>query len=171
MAKKSARPRIKRLDTALLTELSRQALSSPRLRDNYNFHERPDERVQRLCIALEPDSYVRPHRHPEDGKWEFLLALTGTVLLLTFDAEGHILERLRLEPHGALRGVEISPDTWHTLLAEAPGTVILEVKQGPYLPVAFSNFAAWSPREGSPQAREFQNWCRSARPGERYAPH
>lgn len=160
--------RLKKLDSGLLADLSRQALTSPRLRDNFNFHPRPDDRVQRLCIALEPDSYVRPHRHPEADKWEFLVALQGRLLLLLFDEEGVVTERLTLDPSGRLRGIEIEPNTWHTLLAEVPGTVILEIKQGPYIPVSFSNFADWSPRESSHEVRRYQAWCRTARLGDRY---
>ncbi len=159
---------IKRLDATLLTDLSRQALASPRLRDNHNFHQRPEDRVQRLCIALEPESYVRPHRHPEKDKWEFLLALQGSCQLVLFDDHGTVIERLRLSTQGELRGIEIAPNTWHTLLADSTGTVILEVKQGPHAPVAFSNFADWSPRETSPEVRRFQAWCRTANPGARY---
>ena len=160
--------KLKRLDAALLADLSRQALTSPRLRDNYNFHPRPDDHVQRLCIALEPDSYVRPHRHPEAEKWEFLVALQGRVLVLLFDDDGCVTERLNLEPVGALSGIEIEPNTWHTLLAEVTGSVILEVKQGPYIPVSFSNFAPWSPRETSTDVGRYLDWCRGAQLGDRY---
>jgi len=160
--------RLKRVDGALLADLSRQALTSPRLRDNYNFHPRPDDHVQRLCIALEPDSYVRPHRHPEAEKWEFLVALRGRVLVLLFDDDGHVTERLNLEPLGKLSGIEIGANTWHTLLADVSGTVVLEVKQGPYIPVSFSNFADWSPRESSNDVSRYLSWCRSARLGDHY---
>ncbi len=124
--------------------------------------------MQRLCIALEPDSYVRPHRHPEAEKWEFLLALQGRLLLLLFDDDGVVTERLTLDPNGPLRGIEIEANTWHTLLAETPGTVILEVKQGPYIPVSFSNFAEWSPRESSSDVPRYQTWCRGASLGDRF---
>lgn len=159
---------VKRLDEELLKDLSQQALLSPRLRDNYNFHERPEDRVQRLCIALEPDSYVRPHRHREPDKWEFLIALKGGCLLLLFERDGTVAERHILHPGGDLRGIEIPPDTWHTLLAEESGTVIMEIKQGPYIPVSFSNFAEWSPRETSPRVKAYQEWCRRAKPGARF---
>ena len=69
---------------------------------------------------------------------------------------------------GALRGIEIEANTWHTLLAEQPGTVLMEVKQGPYAPVSFSNFAPWSPHEGAADVRKFMTWCRRAQPGMRF---
>ena len=160
--------RLKRLDATLLDDLSRQALTSPRLRDNFNFHPRPDDQVQRLCIALEPESYVRPHRHPEAEKWEFLVALRGRLLMLLFDDAGCVTERMILKPAGGISGIEIEPNTWHTLLAEVSGTVILEVKQGPYIPVSFSNFADWSPRESSNDVARYQSWCRTAQLGGYY---
>ena len=160
--------RLKRLDAALLDDLSRQALTSPRLRDNFNFHPARTTTCSGLCIALEPDSYVRPHRHPEADKWEFLVALRGRLLMLLFDDDGCITERLTLEPVGGISGIEIEPNTWHTLLAEVTGTVVMEIKQGPYIPVSFSNFADWSPRESSPDVARYRSWCRSAQLGDYY---
>ena len=159
-------PRIKRLDTHLFGELTRQAIASPRLRDNHNFHPRPEDPVQRLCIALEPDSYVRPHRHPEFNKWEFLVVLQGAVVLLTFDDAGVVEERLEMSAQGELRGVEIPADTFHTLMATKSGTVILEVKTGPYTPVSYTNFADWAPRRETPDAQHFKEWCLTAQPGD-----
>jgi cupin fold WbuC family metalloprotein len=55
---------------ALLEQLTSDAVGSTRLRTNYNLHPQLDDPVQRLCNAMEPDTYVRPHRHPQEDCWE-----------------------------------------------------------------------------------------------------
>ncbi|HIC0138358.1 TPA: WbuC family cupin fold metalloprotein, partial [Enterobacter hormaechei] len=47
-----------------LRKQSAQAANSPRLRAHHNFHPELSDPVQRLAIAMEPGTYVRPHRHP-----------------------------------------------------------------------------------------------------------
>lgn len=55
-------PPIKRLTQELLDNIAQLARSSPRLRQNYNFHNE-SEKVQRFINVLQPGTYVRPHRH------------------------------------------------------------------------------------------------------------
>lgn len=59
-------PPIKRLNQELLDNIANRARSSPRLRQNYNFHEL-SEKVQRFINVLQPGTYVRPHRHCRAG--------------------------------------------------------------------------------------------------------
>jgi hypothetical protein len=56
--------------------------------------------------------------------------------------------------------------TWHTLIAAVEGAAFLEIKEGPYDPATMSEFAPWAPAEGDPAVAHFQQWLRSARPGE-----
>lgn len=58
--------------------------------------------------------------------------------------------------------------TWHTLAVLEPGTVLFELKPGPYLPLADKEFAAWAPAEGAPGTEAWEAWFRRARPGERF---
>ena len=123
----------KRVDDALLAAVAREARVSPRLRRNHNFHSH-EEPVQRLLNALQPGTYVRPHRHRGEGSFEFFCVLQGAVGCLTFDDTGVVLEACRLDARGGAhpRGIEISGDIWHALVCLAPDTVILEIKEGPY---------------------------------------
>ncbi len=52
------------------------ARGSVRKRSIVRFHEHGDA-VQRMLNALEPESYVRPHRHPVAGKREAFVARQG----------------------------------------------------------------------------------------------
>ncbi len=152
------------LDRAALDALSVQARQAPRRRVHRNLHATPDDPVNRLAIAIEPGSYVRPHRHPARG--ELLLAVRGAIDVLLFDDGGALAARHRLAGD-ATAVLELPAGTCHTLHALEPGSVFFEVKRGPYEPTG-SAYAHWAPEEGSPQVTEFLGWLARARPGDRY---
>ena len=79
---------MKIIDKQLLDKTSEQAKQSPRLRMNYNFHERLDDPVNRLLNAMEPDTYIRPHRHLNPDKDEIFLLLRGKAVVFIFDDQG-----------------------------------------------------------------------------------
>ena len=49
---------MKIINEQLLDETQAKALQSPRLRMNYNFHERLDDPINRLLNAMEPGNRV-----------------------------------------------------------------------------------------------------------------
>jgi len=148
-----------------LAALSAEARANARLRKNFNLHSRLDDPVQRLLNALEPGTYVRPHRHVAPAKWELMSILAGRAVLLVFDDDGIVQERIELD--SATPVVEVPPATWHALAALETGTVLLEIKAGPYVPAAPGDFATWAPAEGSDAARAFERWCHGAHAGHR----
>lgn len=156
---------MKRIDRKLLSELSTQAAISPRQRAHHTLHPRLDDPVQRLCIAMEPGTYVRPHRHMQPETWEILLVLSGAVALLSFDENGIVLERIALEAGGYTTAVEIPSGTWHAVASLQTGTVVFEVKQGPYEPISENNYARWSPASG-PETAHIEAWYHRARAGD-----
>jgi cupin fold WbuC family metalloprotein len=156
---------MKRIDRQLLTSLSTQAAASPRKRAHHNLHPRLDDNVQRLYIAMEPGTYVRPHRHMEPETWEILLVLSGAVALLVFDDSGRVLERIELAAGGEVSAVEIPANTWHAVASMETGTVVFEVKQGPYAPITEANYAPWSPPDGV-WAERLEGWYHRAQAGE-----
>lgn len=150
-----------------LQALSREAATAPRRRKNLNLHPALADPVQRMLNAFEPGTYVRPHRHTDPGKWELFAALHGHAVVLVFDADGRVQGRYEVAPTGPVQVVEIPAGTWHTLAALETGTVLLEVKAGPYVPAAPEDFAAWAPVEGSDAARTLERWFCGAHVGER----
>lgn len=158
---------MKRIETTDLESLSSEAAAGERLRANRNLHDDLSEPVQRMLNAFEPGTYVRPHRHADPPKWELFLALTGSAACLTFDDVGTVTERCETTAGGPLFGLEIPAGTWHTIVALEPGTVLFELKEGPFEPLADKDFAQWAPAAGSPGAPELERWLRSARPGQR----
>lgn len=141
---------LKIVDTARLRSLSAQAAASPRRRSNFNLHPELADPVQRFLNAIEPGSYVRPHRHVAPDKWELFVVLSGAVAILVFDDAGRVGERVELAAGGPKLAVEIPPGVWHGLAVLQPGTVLFEFKEGPYSPVDAKDFAPWAPAEGEP---------------------
>jgi cupin fold WbuC family metalloprotein len=139
-----------------LDDLRGQAKVSPRLRQHRNVHQSYQEASQRLFNAIEPGSYIRPHRHASDPREELLIAVRGLMALVTFDDQGAVTNVLRFgtDRHGdeMAVGAEVSSGTWHTVIAFEPGCVLLEVKAGPFDPNQPKNLAPWAPEEGTSTA-------------------
>lgn len=146
--------RIRRIDQALLDRVSAEAARHPRLRMNLNFHQH-EEPVQRFLNAVEPGSYVRPHRHVDPPKWEMFVCLRGRGGVVVFDDAGRIVEVYPLDPTRGTFGVEIAAGAWHSIVSLAPGSVFLEVKEGPYEPKHAGVFAPWSPAPDDPRVADF----------------
>lgn len=140
---------------------SDNAKAAPRQRSHHNLHESLDANVQRLFIATEPDTYMRPHRHSEAHKWELFLVLKGQLDLLIFNDDGELTQRHSLSPD-TNRAIEIPPNTWHGYACMLAGTVGLEIKEGAYVPTPQDDFAPWSPAEGEAEADQYREWMRKA---------
>ena len=134
---------MKYINTELLNRVTAEAKNSSRKRMNYNFHKNGEELLQRMLNALEPETYLPPHRHTKQV--EIFLLLRGKVTVVFFDDLGNIIETEKLDPLVGNHGVEIPTGVWHTILAEESGSVIYEIKQGPYIPNAGMDFAPWAP--------------------------
>lgn len=161
---------MKQVSDAQLSALSRQAGTAARRRSHLNLHEDLTAPVQRFLNAIEPESYVRPHRHVDPLRWELFVALAGRAVVLTFDPAGCVDERLEVAAGGPIHAVEIEPGRWHTVAAAERGTVLFEFKEGPYSPLQDKHFAAWAPAEGQARCPAFVAWYRNAQPGDRPPP-
>ncbi|CAG1005646.1 hypothetical protein BURK2_03410 [Burkholderiales bacterium] len=144
---------------ALLDATSQAARKAPRRRMNHNFHERPAHPCNRLLNAIEPESYVRPHRHSGADKDETMIVLRGRLGLIVFDDHGEIIAARELLPGGEAFGATLAAGEWHTVVALEAGTVFFEAKAGPYLPLTPQEFASWAPEEGASEvAGLLQTW-------------
>lgn len=156
-------PRLVRLDDALLGVVSARAAASERGRMNHNLHRHADA-VQRFLNALQPGTYVRPHRHvrqsPGEG-FECFVVLQGSIGLLVFAADGTVILSQRLQAGGPVHGVELAEDQFHSLVALSDDAVLLELKQGPYRPTEDKDFLACFPAEGTEQAAEQERCWRA----------
>ncbi len=144
------------LDGRVLDALSAEARGRPRCRANGNLHAMEDP-VHRLLNAVEPGTYIRPHRHLHPPKDETYLVVRGALGLVLFDATGAVTATRRLSVvAGEAFGVDLPAGVLHTVVALEEGTVFFEVKAGPYVPPAGDDVPAWSPAEGEPAAAPYE---------------
>ena len=153
---------MKQLDLAMLDTLSAQAKASPRLRANANLHDELSDPIQRLAIAMEPATVIRPHRHAHT--WELLTALRGRFIVLLFNDDGVVMERVVLGEGCSVQ--ETPAGVWHGVLSLDVGGVIFEVKRGPYAPINGADFAPGYADDDAQQGIELNRWYAQAKVGE-----
>lgn len=122
-----------KITQALLDDLTAKAKVSPRLRMNYDLRNSSADGSQRMLNAIEPGSVVPIHRHR--GSTETVVCLRGRVVEEYYDEQERICtEAIELSPGGQNVAVNIPIGQWHTIRSLESGTVIMEVKDGPYEP-------------------------------------
>ena len=124
---------MKLIDDELLSAVTERAKASDRLRMNYNFHERLDAPAQRLLNALEPGTVLPVHRHWHSA--ETYILLKGRINVKFFNDDKIVTEEYELNPLVGRYGVHIPIGQWHTLEVLESGSVLFEVKDGPYTPL------------------------------------
>ena len=122
------------IDDKLLNKVSAEAKTSARLRMNYNLHESLDDKVQRLLNAMEPGTIIPIQRHRDTA--ETLMIVRGMLKITIYDDEKNIIEECVLNPLDGKYGYHIPKGVWHGVEVLAPNTVMFEVKEGPYAPLA-----------------------------------
>ncbi|GAB1418765.1 WbuC family cupin fold metalloprotein [Bacteroidales bacterium] len=144
-----------KIDEAFIENVSQQAKATARRRMNYNFHHHDSDTLQRMLNAMEPDTYIRPHKHELPDKSEAFFCLRGRILVVEFDDKGNISDYIVLDAAQGNFGCEIAPRSWHSIISLESGSVAYEVKDGPYDPAVDKHFATWAPPEGHPNALDF----------------
>lgn len=136
----------------LMARISDEARQSKRLRKNYNFHPSDQSRCHRLLNAIEPASYIRPHRHLDPEKEEAFILMSGSLGIVLFADDGAVAGTLLLSQAGDNLGADIPHGVYHTAISMETGTLFYETKAGPYLPLADAEKAEWAPEDGDPAA-------------------
>lgn len=107
----------------ILDELTSQAKENPRLRQNYDLRNSPEDLSQRMLNALEPGTVMPVHRHHISSE---------TVVILRGSNE---TERVTLDANGEPRMLNVERDRWHSLVCLESGSVLYESKDGAYRPL------------------------------------
>lgn len=145
------------IDGALLDRVSNLARTSLRLRKNHNFHQNEADVSNRLLNAIEPGSYIIPHRHMDPAKDETFVVLRGRFGLVLFDDSGNVTRQAVLDSAGPVFGVTIPHGTFHSIVSLAPGSVFFESKAGPYVALTPEERAPWAPVEIDPAADAYRS--------------
>ncbi len=122
---------MKIIDDTLLNRVREEAKASPRLRKNYNFHQSLEDKCHRFLNALEMGTEIPIHHHPT--KDETFILLKGRVRVSTYHDDGSVKESIVLCQEEGRYGVDIPKNTWHSLECLESGSVIFEVKEGPFV--------------------------------------
>ena len=101
---------------------------------NLDLRNSAEDQSQRMLNAIEPGSEVPIHRHRESS--ETVVCLRGKVVEEYYDELERICtEAIELTPNGQVVALNIPAGQWHTVRAIEAGTVIMEMKNGPYEPL------------------------------------
>lgn len=120
------------INCQLLDQLTEQAKTSQRLRMHLNLHESPESKAQRLLVALEPGTDLPIHRHPLVNETQMILR--GSLKVIFYNDLKEITNEFLLNPIHGNYGIHTPKGQWHTLEVIESGTVIIEIKDGPYSP-------------------------------------
>ena len=121
------------INQAILDKLTAEAKACPRLRMNLDLRNGEGDQSQRMLNAIEPGSPLPIHRHQKTS--ETVVCLRGRLVWEFYDELERICtERIELSPNGQVVALNVPAGQWHTVKALESGSVILEMKDGPYEP-------------------------------------
>jgi cupin fold WbuC family metalloprotein len=129
-------------------EVLRQAVrKTPKRRVRINAHPGSDDELHEMIIAIEPGSYIRPHKHP--GKSEAFHIIEGQVDIVVFSEAGEVERIVSLAAKGGRHPFyyRMSTPHFHTLIIRSDLLVVHEITNGPFLPTG-TIYAAFAPEEG-----------------------
>ena len=119
------------IDQSILDGLTAQAKASPRRRMNLDLRNSPEDQSQRMLNAIEPGTVLPIHRHRASS--ETVVCLRGHFEEYFYDAEGRLTDTIDMVPGCTVINIPIGQ--WHNLKSLESGTVLLEVKDGSYVPL------------------------------------
>lgn len=141
-------------DRELLLKLQKEAGASKRKMVAHSF-SKPEDKVQVMLNAVEPESYIRPHRHGNPRKVEIIQAVCGRIAAVSFDDSGRVLNIEITEAEKCGNVILIPAGTWHSMVSLESGSVMLEIIEGPYDAGTHKQFALWAPEEATDEAGWF----------------
>ena len=125
--------KVMKITQAILDDLTEQAKASPRLRMNMDLRNSADDQSQRMLNAIEPGSPLPIHRHRKTS--ETVVCLRGHLREIFYNDKGDVTDVIDLAPNSDCVALNIPMGQWHTVEVLESGTVIMEVKDGPYHPL------------------------------------
>jgi cupin fold WbuC family metalloprotein len=157
LATKSCHDDLMAIDKILVEAKALDARRNRRKREVHVLHSGDEDTLQRMLNAIQPGSYIRPHRHQTPPKAESIVLLQGMLGYISFANDGTPQEDrcILLDLKRGLHAIDTRGGVWHTFFALEPDTVVFEVKPGPYTVSSDKEFAPWAPDEDSPVAVEY----------------
>ena len=98
-----------------------------------NLHPDNADTLHEMFIAIRPDSYIRPHKHPH--KSEAFHIVYGEVDIVIFEDDGSIQKVIRLAAGNSSKAFyyRMSKPHFHTLIIKSDLLVVHEITNGPFV--------------------------------------
>lgn len=97
---------------------------------HYDLRDSADDDCQRMLNAIEPGTFIPPHRHTNTS--EDVVVLRGIAEEVFFSDDGQEISRIQLVPGSDLPAVHIPIGQYHQLRSLQSGTVVIEFKNTRY---------------------------------------
>ncbi len=120
------------VDKTFLDELTTSAKCDSRLRQNYDLRNTEDDNSQRMLNAVEPETHMPIHRHPNTSTT--VVIIRGAIKQNFYDDHANLTESVVLDSEGDIRAVQIEKGRWHNLESLKTGTILFEAKDGAWEP-------------------------------------
>ena len=143
------------LTLTMVSDILALSRESPRKRMVQRLHKNNDAGVHKMFNAMQPGTYITPHRHMHPEKTETVVVVSGAMLFVEFEDTGEYRKHTLLQPGTETFGVDVAPHIYHTFVTLKPDTLIFEIKDGPYDKDTDKDIPDWSPREGTPEAEPY----------------
>lgn len=138
--------------------LRREVVGNVKGRVRINLHPENTDSLHEMFIAIRPDSYIRPHKHP--NKSEAFHIVYGEVDIVIFEDDGRIREIVPLAAGSSTKAFyyRMSKPFFHTLLIRSDMLVVHEITNGPFIKdsTVFGSFAP-NEEDDSSVIRAWQN--------------
>ncbi len=157
LATKSCHSRIVTVDRVMVEAKALDARRNSRKREVLVLHSGDEDILQRMLNAIQPGSYICPHRHQEPPKAESIVLLQGALGYMSFEDNGQPEKDglILLDGSKGTYAIDTRAGVWHTFFALEPDTVVFEAKPGPYSVSSDKEFATWAPSENAVGAMEY----------------
>jgi len=143
------------LTLTMVGDLLVKSRQSPRKRMIQCLHKTEAAGVHKMFNALQPGTYITPHRHMDPVKTETVLLISGSLLYVEFTEGGEIANHVLIQPGTEIFGLDVAPHVYHTFIPLKPDTIMFEIKDGPFVSTSDKDIPKWAPAEGSEEANAF----------------
>jgi len=146
---------IVKIDERMISELIAKSWGSPRKRafGMIRSADCPNNVPAIMVNALQPGTYVAPHRHPSPDGREIWMPHKGVISAVLYDSSGNVTGHGKLSRDLSLKLLEIPAQTYHSLVVESDDAVLFELYCGVYNPApgAYKQYAPWAVPENAPE--------------------
>lgn len=129
-----------------VADLKERASSSPRKRSRICAHGDTSDPLHEMLIALDRETYIRPHKH--EGKSESFHLVDGSVDVVIFDDQGCVEEVVSMGDYRSGRSFyyRLNVSAFHTVIVKSDVAVLHETTNGPF-DRSDTLDATWAPPE------------------------